>query len=209
MIPYRNFLSLTDAEIIYIIKDIFPTTSKVDNIIRDRYSNQIACNIYIMEGRPYFASTLILNADKIRTDSFDVCREEQSKWQEYLLAKGCDSRLKNNPYMNNSDTKEQKEIASFYYENSDGFQNYRDITTFYENADGTYTKKYVDGYSLSESSFNVQYEDIVAQMAEAKDKAQQRIELAEEHGWHHPLTRGGYRITKDLENIPEQEMEVE
>ena len=45
---YREFMDLTDDEIKYIIKDIFPYTTKIDNIIRDPQFNQISCDIYIM-----------------------------------------------------------------------------------------------------------------------------------------------------------------
>ena len=32
MLKYREFMDLTDEEIIFIIKDIFPQTTRVDNI---------------------------------------------------------------------------------------------------------------------------------------------------------------------------------
>ena len=46
---YRDFMSLTDDEIIFIITDIFPYTKKVDNIVRDQKSRCISCDIYIMD----------------------------------------------------------------------------------------------------------------------------------------------------------------
>ena len=52
MIKYREFMDLTDDEIIFIIKDIFPTTSKVDNINRCVKWNTISCDIYIVEEYP-------------------------------------------------------------------------------------------------------------------------------------------------------------
>lgn len=48
MLRYREFLDLTDEEIKFIIKDIFPYTRKVDNIKRDKKWNQMSCDIYIL-----------------------------------------------------------------------------------------------------------------------------------------------------------------
>ena len=48
---YRDFMSLTDDEIIFIITDIFPYTKKVDNIVRDQKSRCISCDIYQNKGR--------------------------------------------------------------------------------------------------------------------------------------------------------------
>lgn len=59
MLKYRELLDLTDEEIIFIIKDIFPYTSRVDNIEKDRKSNTISCDIYIMEEYPDYADMLV------------------------------------------------------------------------------------------------------------------------------------------------------
>jgi hypothetical protein len=105
MLKYREFLDLTDEEIIFIIKEIFPDTPRVDNIIRDKKWNRISCDIYIMEEYPDYADTLDLEVpsmsepDGISTHDFTLTRAELWKWQQYLLAKGVDERLKDNPYM--------------------------------------------------------------------------------------------------------------
>lgn len=101
---YREFMDLTDDEIKYIIKDIFPYTIKIDNIIRDPKFNQISCDIYIMEEYPDIPDTLDLmvpafGQDGITTHDFSLTNEELWKWKQFLLAKGCDERLKDNPYL--------------------------------------------------------------------------------------------------------------
>lgn len=99
MLKYIELLDLTDEEIIFIIKDIFPYTSRVDNIERDRKSNSISCDIYIMDEYPDYADMLDLTLDGIETHDFTLTHEEEWKWKQFLLAKGCDYRLKDNPYM--------------------------------------------------------------------------------------------------------------
>lgn len=96
---YRPFLDLTDEEIIFIIKEIFPDTAKVDNIERDVVWEQISCDIYIMEEHPHIPDTLTCTVDGIETHDFELDDDEILKWKQYLLAKGCDERLKDNPYL--------------------------------------------------------------------------------------------------------------
>ena len=111
---YRDFMSLTDDEIIFIITDIFPYTKKVDNIVRDQKSQYISCDIYIMDEYPEYADTLDLTVPRgydqgIATHDFSLTDEELWKWKQYLLAKGCDQRLKDNPYLETkSDDNEKK-----------------------------------------------------------------------------------------------------
>lgn len=106
---YREFMDLTDDEIKYIIKDIFPYTSKIDNIIRDPRFNQISCDIYIMEEYPDIPDTLDLmvpafGEEGIKTHDFSLTDKELWKWKQFLLAKGCDERLKDNPYLEFNET---------------------------------------------------------------------------------------------------------
>lgn len=104
LMQYREFMDLTDEEIIFIIKDIFPDTTKVDNIIRDTKWNRISCNIYIIPEYPDIPDELDLELPSwescgITTHDFTLTDEEGMKWKQYLLAKGCDERLKDNPYL--------------------------------------------------------------------------------------------------------------
>lgn len=111
MLQYRDFLSLTDEEIAFIIKDIFETP-RVDHIERDEKWDRISCDIYIMEDYPDYADSLNLFPNEITTGDFELTDKEQLKWQQYLLAKGCDYRLKDNPYME-QEKLEEKERAEY------------------------------------------------------------------------------------------------
>ena len=99
MIKYREFLDLTDEEIEFVINDIFPYTKQINNIERDKKWNRISCDIYIMEEYPEYADTLDLSLNTIETRDFILTDKELLKWKQFLLAKGCDYRLKDNPYM--------------------------------------------------------------------------------------------------------------
>ena len=104
MLKYREFMDLTDEEIKFIIKDIFPQTTHVDNIKRDVKWNRISCNIYIMDEYPNIPDILDLQLPSwdscgISTHDFVLTDEEDLKWKQFLLAKGCDYRLKNNSYL--------------------------------------------------------------------------------------------------------------
>lgn len=99
MLKYREFLDLTDEEIKFIIKDIFPYTRCVNDIQRDKESNQMSCSIYILEEYPDIPDTLDLSLEGIETHDFELNKKELLKWRQFLLAKGCDYRLKDNPYM--------------------------------------------------------------------------------------------------------------
>ena len=101
---YREFMSLTDEEIIFIMKEIFPYTSRVDNIQRDEKWKRISCDIYIMEEEPDFADEIQLDESGMTTHDFEITSDEEWKFKQFLLAKGCDERLKDNPYMEDSDT---------------------------------------------------------------------------------------------------------
>lgn len=97
---YREFLSLTDEEIIFIMKEIFSNTSRVDNIERDEKWNKISCNIYIMDEEPDFADEIEFDANgNMDTKDFMITYDEEFKLKQFLLAKGCDERLKDNPYL--------------------------------------------------------------------------------------------------------------
>ena len=98
IMQYRDFLDLTDEEITFIVKELFQT-KRVDHIERDKKLGFITCDIYIMEEYPDIPDTLTMDQTEITTNDFLLTAKENFKWQQYLLAKGCDERLKNNPHM--------------------------------------------------------------------------------------------------------------
>lgn len=101
MLRYREFLNLTDEEIEFIINDIFHPV-KVDNIQRDKDFNEITADITTTwnDGEENFNVTdeITLTTKKIIVN-FSLTKNDLLKWQQFLLAKGCDYRLKDNPYL--------------------------------------------------------------------------------------------------------------
>lgn len=101
MLRYREFLNLTDEEIEFIINDIFHPV-KVDNIQRDKDFNEITADITTTwnDGEENFNVTdeITLATKKIIVN-FSLTKNDLLKWQQFLLAKGCDYRLKDNPYL--------------------------------------------------------------------------------------------------------------
>lgn len=97
---YREFCTLTDAEIKFIMNDIFHPI-KIGEISR-MSSNEIDVDIYIMEEEPDFADSIWLTPDDMGTHDFTITNEENLKYQKFLLAKGMDIRLKDNPYLVNN-----------------------------------------------------------------------------------------------------------
>ncbi len=102
MLKYREFLSLTDEEIKFIINDIFHPV-KVDNIQKNKKYNEITVDITTIWGVGEDEDTEItdeitLTESNIIAD-FSLANGDLRKWKQFLLAKGCDYRLKNNPYI--------------------------------------------------------------------------------------------------------------
>ena len=82
--------------------------------MRNQKSRCISCDIYIMEEYPDIADTLDLTVPDgldqgMATRDFLLTDGEIWKWKQYLLAKGCDQRLMDNPYLETmSDDNEKK-----------------------------------------------------------------------------------------------------
>lgn len=106
MLKYREFLSLTDEEVRFILNEIFQPV-KVENIKRDKEWNEITAEMTTdgwgveedSDETTEITDVIELTVDGMNVD-FSLTSEDILKYQQFLLAKGCDERLKNNPYMN-------------------------------------------------------------------------------------------------------------
>lgn len=105
MLKYREFLSLTDEEIRFILTDIFNPV-KIENIQRDEKFNEITVEITTdgwEDGETEnfeITDEVILTPSSINVD-FSIDYKNIFKWKQFLLAKGCDERLKDNSYLEN------------------------------------------------------------------------------------------------------------
>lgn len=108
MLKYREFLSLTDEEIKFILTEMF-NPIKIGTIERDKEFNEITAEIttggwddgededFEIEGVITLKIPTVYNCG-LEVD-FSLTSEDKLKWSQFLLAKGCDYRLKDNPYM--------------------------------------------------------------------------------------------------------------
>ena len=100
---YREFLNLTDDEIKQIITDIFHPV-KIENIERDEDFNCFKVdntNDGWTDGEDEaieITDNIELTMDNISTD-FTVYAEDRRQWRQFLLVKGCNKLLKDNPYL--------------------------------------------------------------------------------------------------------------
>lgn len=100
---YREFLSLTDEEIIFILNDIFHPV-KIENIQRNTDWNTIDADMTTNgwddgeDNNIEITDEITLNLNDIDTP-FSQDRTDVIQWKKYLLAKGCNSLLKDNPYL--------------------------------------------------------------------------------------------------------------
>ena len=100
---YREFLDLTDDEIRKIVTDIFHPV-KIENIKRYKKWNNFTIDITTdgwgdgEGGTMEITDNIELTMDDISVD-FHVEPEDKWKWQQFLLAKGCNKLLKDNPYL--------------------------------------------------------------------------------------------------------------
>ena len=97
---YRNFLSLTDDEIIFAMKDIFRCT-EIYRILRCKKDNEIHVETKIPLQDEIIRETVILKGNDLQAPWIDSW-EEEKRWEQFLLAKGCHSLLEDNPYLEQS-----------------------------------------------------------------------------------------------------------
>lgn len=105
MMKYREFLSLTDEEIVFILMDIFNPV-KIENIKRDEKFNEITVAMTTDGWHTEETENLEITDEVTLTPSsisvdFSINYKDIFKWKQFLLAKGCDERLKDNSYLEN------------------------------------------------------------------------------------------------------------
>lgn len=102
MLEYREFITLTDYEITFILTELFNPVN-ISNITRDSEWNIITADIETdgwNDGEKLIniVDTVTLTPNDISVD-FALTDEDLLKYRQYLLARGCNYLLKNNPYI--------------------------------------------------------------------------------------------------------------
>ena len=134
---YRDFLSLTNDEIEFIVKDIFPTTKFVRNIKKIDKIRCFACEIQIEEDIVDELTLSLPDWDDpgITTKDFTLTYEETLKWKQFLIAKGCDPLFNKNPYLQfDTDSFVEKLIGEIDKERNDYTKILCENTTISNNA---------------------------------------------------------------------------
>lgn len=105
MIDYKDFMEITDKEIIYILQDIFKATKvyeinrysdlrQIDAIIVTEWTGENEGEISEME------DDVTLDSNKIKCYGFAVTSDDILKYKKFMLAKGYSELLKDNKYLN-------------------------------------------------------------------------------------------------------------
>lgn len=101
MLKYRKLTDLTDEEIRTIVTDLFDPV-EIGTIQRNSKYETIAVEI-TTAGWGEDADMEITEEVELTTEQFfaDMATNDEDlfRYQQFLLAKGCDIRLKSNPYM--------------------------------------------------------------------------------------------------------------
>lgn len=104
---YRDFLELTDDEIIFIVNKIF-NPDRIGDISRSEELREITCCVVMTwkvgdENTSYedITDELIFKENGIQVD-FSITKADELEWRKYLMAKGCHFLLRDNPYIEKS-----------------------------------------------------------------------------------------------------------
>lgn len=101
---YRKITALTDAEIKYILKELLYAV-KVTNISRNEEHNEVYADVTTEWETDSATGEVSLITDEVVLDETTVnvpytfTHSDKILYQKYLLAKGCNALLKDNPYL--------------------------------------------------------------------------------------------------------------
>ena len=105
---YRDFLTLTDDEIRFIVQEIFDPV-KIENIQRDAECREIVCDITTdgwsdgeTESFPIMDELILREPSAMSCGicvDFSIDASEKKKWRQFCIAKGCHPDFKDNPFL--------------------------------------------------------------------------------------------------------------
>lgn len=101
MLKYRKLTDLTDEEIKFAINDIIHPES-IGEIVRDYQWDTIDVEVVTDWGedeeKHLLTDTITLLHNQLSVPWYDHGNDNY-KWRQFLLAKGCNELLKDNPYL--------------------------------------------------------------------------------------------------------------
>lgn len=107
---YREFISLTEEEIKFILTELF-SPIKIENIFIDKEMDEINADIITEwitidddgnEVEAEYEDAVTLTSNNIHID-FSLNNNDLLKYKQWLLSKGIYNLLKNNPYLKRTD----------------------------------------------------------------------------------------------------------
>lgn len=114
---YRDFLSLTDEEVKFILTDLFHPI-KIENIFRSEDFNEIYADMttggWILldddgkEVKTELTDTIILRPNDLYVD-FSIDYNDILKYRQWLFSRGVCEMLKDNPYLKSVNNKDNLE----------------------------------------------------------------------------------------------------
>lgn len=99
MIQYRDFMSMSNQEVIKILTDLFGFMKlEVLNIQHDYTYKEIRAEISTQWDNDMVIDEVVLDENTISAP-FSLNSNDYNLYQKYLLAKGMNELFKNNPYL--------------------------------------------------------------------------------------------------------------
>lgn len=108
IMEYRDFNTITNEEIKFIINDLFNPV-KIRDINRNKTNKDIVVDIFIMPNSPNINSTIILNSRELFSKDLYNLKAENKLYKQYLFSLGMNEMFKDNPYMNNNIEKDKEQ----------------------------------------------------------------------------------------------------
>lgn len=109
---YRDFNTITNEEIKFIINDLF-NPIKIGNINRNDINDNITIDIFTMPNHPNISDAITINSGDLFSKDLGGLATERKLYKQYLFSLGMNEMFKDNPYMNKNIEKD-KELEDEY-----------------------------------------------------------------------------------------------
>lgn len=109
---YRDFSTITDDEIKFIINDLFDPI-RIGNIDRTGINDNIIVDIFTMPNYPNIKDTITINSGDIFSKDFGGLKAERKLYRQYLFSLGMNEMFKDNPYMDKNIERDKEQDEEY------------------------------------------------------------------------------------------------